>query len=90
MIEVKLSSCGNPDFRQYAPISPSGIIQVSTLKEASEKCRQYIASWDLGGGNWNGGQVLKDGKLIAKISYNGRIWDLKDKEIILERRKYNG
>ena len=80
-LTVNLSSCGNPDFRQYAPLSDPKIVQASTLKEASEKCRTYIAYWNLGGGNWSGGQVYKGKKQIANISFNGRIWDLDDDEI---------
>lgn len=80
---VKLSSCGNPDFKQNpnVSLSPAEKIQIVTLKEASEACRTYIAKWNLGGGNWSGGQVYKGKKQIAQISYNGRIWDMDDKEI---------
>lgn len=80
-LTVKLSSCGNPDFGQYAPLSPTKIIKLHTLREAIEQCKAYIASWNLGGGNWNGGQVYSDKGHIATISFNGRIWDLDDNEI---------
>lgn len=31
--------------------------------------------WDLGGGNWSGGQVYNaEGRVIAEVSYNGRVW----------------
>lgn len=83
MMAVKLSSCGNPDFQQYAPLSLPKIIMVQTLKEASEQCKAYIAEWNLGSGNWNGGQVYEGSKRIAQITYNGRIWDMNDKEIVL-------
>ena len=82
-MKVKLSSCGNPDYRQdpNASISPAETISVETLKEASERCESYIARWDLGGGNWAGGQVYDAGKQIARISYNGRIWGMNGNEI---------
>lgn len=84
MMTVKLSSVGNPDFRQdpNASQSPAKTVRVLTLKGAGRVCQSYIADWNLGGGNWTGGQVYKGKKQIARISYNGRIWDLNDKEII--------
>lgn len=81
MYTVKLSSCGNPDHGQFAPLSDTKLIRVATLEEASEKCLAYIAYWNLGGGNWSGGQVYDAKKQIAQISYNDRIWDMDDKEI---------
>lgn len=74
---VKLSSCGNPDFKQNpnSRLSPSEEMPVSTFKEASHVCRTYIAKWNLGGGNWSGGQIFRGNKQVAQISYNGRIWD---------------
>lgn len=85
MITVKLSSCGNPDFRQNPDdsLSPMMVIEVNDLQKASEVCGLYINKWDLGGGNWNGGQVYQDEEEIAHISYNGRIWDSKNKETLL-------
>jgi hypothetical protein len=77
-LTVKLKSVGNPDFQQYAPVSPKDTKQCSTLKEASEICRQYIDKWNLGGCNWVGGQIFIGKKQIAFISYNGRIWKGKE------------
>ena len=72
---VKLTNEGNPDFRQYAPIAPDFIKPAKTLKEASDLCLAYIAEWDLGGGNWTGGDVYHPIKgKIASISYNGAVW----------------
>jgi hypothetical protein len=77
---VQLSSVGNPDFRQD-PNSPLFGCEtdkkkvISSLWEASEACGKFILSNDLGAGNWSGGEVTnKDGKIIARISYNGRAW----------------
>ncbi|MBA7666269.1 hypothetical protein ES703_74348 [subsurface metagenome] len=83
MMTVKLSSCGNPDLRQNPndSLSPEASIEVATLKGASEICLKYIANWNLGGGNWAGGQVHEDGKQVARVSYNGRVWDMDDEEI---------
>ena len=72
---VVLEGCGNPDFRQYAPIAPTLIKSVETLQEASKVCQDYINEYDLGSGNWCNGKVYHPIKgVIASISYNGRIW----------------
>jgi len=80
---VKLSSCGNPDYYQdqNEAMSPGRQYGIKTLKQASEICKFYIIEFDLGGGNWTGGQVLLKGKQIAEVSYNGRVWDMDGKEI---------
>jgi len=83
MMTVKLSSCGNPDHGQNPTdsLSPTVFCEVATFKGASLICTKYIANWNLGGGNWAGGQIHKDGKQVARVSYNGRIWDMNDEEI---------
>jgi 8-oxo-dGTP pyrophosphatase MutT (NUDIX family) len=72
------TSAGNPDFQQ-APelsISPEEVYIVSSPIEASEKARAYIAEYELGGGNWTGGHVFNDaGEIVARVSYNGRVWE---------------
>lgn len=88
MMIVKLSSCGNPDFRQNPDEPLYGCpdefyAHVATFKGASELCTRYINRWELGGGNWSGGQVYNGDKQIAKVSYNGRVWDMNDKEIFV-------
>lgn len=77
---VKLSNVGNPDYRQDCtkplPDTTCGLAKVESLKEAVELCRLYIRFYDLGGGNWNGGQIVRDdGLVIGRVSYNGRIWE---------------
>ena len=81
---INLESCGNPDYQQYAPVSPKLETFGRTLEDASKACRNYIEYWNLGGGNWTGGQVfdgLGDDKQVARISYNGHIWDMNDNKI---------
>ena len=72
MITVNLKSCGNPDYDQFAPISNPEKVIVNTITEAQDECRKYIKLWNLGGGNWNGGQLYVFGKKIGHIAYNGR------------------
>jgi hypothetical protein len=77
---MRLRSVGNPDFNQYAPISNPVTVTGDTLKEMSNKARQYIKCWELGGGNFPNA-VVKDtitGESVAWISYNGRVWDRAD------------
>ena len=77
--KVLLASVGNPDFgqdsRRALPGVPRRTLRVTSLADASKACRMYIAHYELGGGNWLGGEVKKDGTVIAKISYNGRAWE---------------
>ena len=77
--KVLLASVGNPDFgqdsRRSLPGVPRRTLRVASIADASKACRAYIAHYELGGGNWLGGEVKKDGKVIAKISYNGRAWE---------------
>jgi hypothetical protein len=79
MYLVELSHTANTDIdtgywtEQYRP--ESGSVEVSTLEAASAVCQQYIAALDLGSGNWTGGKVTTlDGRTVATISYNGRVW----------------
>jgi hypothetical protein len=74
---VILSACGNPDFRQTEDIGvPTLKLPVHSLEEASQICQGYILEYELGGGNWTGGQVLdaRTNEQVGYISYNGKIW----------------
>lgn len=76
LYRVRLCSVGNIDFGQNPrlPYSPLEWASCSSLAECSQACQRYISRHGLGGGNWTGGQVFKDGAQIARVSYNGRIW----------------
>ena len=79
---VTLKSCGNPDRRQnpYEDMSPARAHWANSIEECQEAVRAYIEEWNLGGGNWTGGNVYNDnGEYVGHISYNGRFWD-KDHE----------
>lgn len=77
--KVLLASVGNPDFgqdnRRSLPGVPRRTLRVASLADASKACRAYIKHYELGGGNWLGGEVKKAGTVIAKISFNGRAWE---------------
>jgi hypothetical protein len=76
---VKLTSVGNPDYDQDPDRPMYGVpdltAHVDTMVEARGLCLKYIALFDLGGGNWSGGQLVRaDGLVIGRFSYNGRLW----------------
>jgi hypothetical protein len=77
---VRLASVGNPDFGQNPRVRKYGAEakrwqKVGSIAEASAACRKFIADNELGGGNWSGGDVQDEaGKVVARISYNGRAW----------------
>jgi hypothetical protein len=77
--KVLLASIGNPDFgqdsRRSLPGVPRQTLRVASLMDASTACRAYIEHYELGGGNWHGGEVKKGTTVIAQISYNGRAWE---------------
>jgi len=81
---VTVSHDSNPDINDgywQIPLDDGHKIkvQVKDLTDASDVCRKYIERNGLGGGNWTGGDVFKDGKRIAKVCYNGKI-EVLDKE----------
>ena len=89
-MRLLLASVGNPDFNQDPDrpmwsCEPDKEVDVNSFAEASKACRQFINDNDLGGGNWAGGKIYEGSKLIAKVSYNGRVWDPDSGEEIVEK-----
>jgi hypothetical protein len=76
MYRLILRSVGNPDLGQnpWQPISPTEKIMVSKLQNAAEAARAYIVRHDLGSGNFPIVRVLEDDRVVARITYNGRVW----------------
>lgn len=55
---------------------------VASIQEASEKWTQFRQQSDAGVSDvGNGVPVFENGKQVARISYNGRMWDMADNEI---------
>jgi hypothetical protein len=50
-------------------------VKVETLAEASKKTLAFIEDRDLGSRDVGMCVVLREGKVIAHISYNGRVWE---------------
>ncbi len=90
-MNVELKHTANPDvaggyWGGFVPSVNNIIEQVATLEEASRACRRFIEEHELGGGNWAGGNVYDGGKLVASVSYNGRVW-LPGNEYFESRRR---
>lgn len=73
---VRLSTCGNID-RGQNPCEPMyGVppytFKCQTIEEGIQEVRRYIELFDIGFGNWIGGQVYDENdNLIGRIHYNG-------------------
>lgn len=66
-------------FAQLDKQSELTYYQVDSLASASNLCRQFIESLGLGASNWLGGRVVdEEFNFLAKISYNGSVWDSED------------
>jgi len=80
-LKVRLEARPNPDYssdssdyRGRINIEAS-LETVTSFKEASEVCKKFIRDNELGSGNWTGGEIFENGKQIAHVSYNGRVWE---------------
>lgn len=77
--------CGNPDHGQDPDQPPPGrprhyVINHHELIEL----KADLVNWrrhDLGGGNWKGCALLKDGQHIGRLSWNLRTWGHNGEEI---------
>ena len=75
---VELQSVGNSDYGDAEEKRKNIAVKkvyVESIEEAQGVVRQFIDRHDLGGGNWTGGKVFKDGKNIGFIAYNGRFFE---------------
>lgn len=73
---VILSAHGNPDHYQspYERVAPVSAAHCESIEECQAAVAAYIEKYDLGGGNWTGGDVYRYGEVVGRISYNGRFW----------------
>ncbi len=72
---VYLSSVGNPDHGQYAPLSYAVLAWGRNLAEIRKQCEAYQREWDLGGGNWPGALFGSGRTVLGHVSYNLRLWE---------------
>jgi len=78
MYKCYVSTVGNIDRHQYAPVSNPEWIEADTLQDLREKVEEYKYEWNIGGGNWKDPIVYevhgRAGKRIGFLSYNLRLW----------------
>lgn len=81
MLSIKLHGHPNPDFENGHPtggVIPNLIPQVVTGFKSFGECVKYQQAWikryKLGGGNVSSTPIMSNGREVACISYNGRVW----------------
>jgi hypothetical protein len=75
-MRVELAVVGNPDFGEPADLGvPTRWVEVASYAEASDAVRAFLTAGGFGGGNWTGGAVESDGKVVASVSFNGKVWE---------------
>ena len=76
MFKVILQSCGNPGHGAPIKASAPTFAVCKTIEDCSSAVREYIDRYNLGAGNWCGGQIVdfESNLLVGYISYNGRVW----------------
>jgi hypothetical protein len=90
LYRVLLANRGNRDHgqdeRAEIPGTPTDHwLDVASLQAASAACRAYLEQHGLGSGNWTGGDVKNGaGEVVAKVSYNGRVWSPDQKRDLLQ------
>ena len=63
----------------------SWMLKVNTLLEASIACRAFIKKKCLRSHDFAGGEVFDSThKMVNKVSYNGRVWDMEGYEIRID------
>jgi len=68
-----LTTSGNPDFAQYAPITDPEMISVDSYDELLERIKQWRSFWMVGMGNWMEPTVLRDGQPLGFLTMNNRL-----------------
>ena len=57
---------------------------VATFADASSIVREFIEHHGLGSRDFGGASIHRysDGNLVARVTYNGRVWDLDGKPVV--------
>lgn len=62
----------------FVHLTKTETVPVATMAEASRKCREFIELNGFGSREWSslrGGDLrTDDGRLLGRVSYNGRVW----------------
>ena len=72
--EITITTVGNPDRGQYAPITARETLTAHTIKDLRAAVRMFQHFHDIGGGNWTIPPLLLNGNHIGFMSYNGAVW----------------
>lgn len=80
---VLLATRGNPDYGQDPTQPPWGMApdrfaSVDSLEEAKRVVAQFLRSYDVGGGQWVGGDVWCSGRRLGRIAFNGNYFEADD------------
>lgn len=74
---MNLKACGDPDHGQFlgsGVLAPTQVHSCGSVEECQNAVRAYIEEHGLGAGNWAGGQIRAGGKIVGRVSFNGRFW----------------
>lgn len=82
MFKLTFTIHGNPD-RNQGDWQETHTLSAPTINDLRKSVLAFQGDNDIGGGNWGEATLTKDGKVVGRMSYNGRLWDGDDKEIIL-------
>lgn len=57
---------------------------VNSIAEVREIVYDLADTFDLGAStwDWDGSKLLKENKVIGRVSFNGRVWDENENEIL--------
>lgn len=87
ILTLKIEVCGNPDKGQDPAQPPFGVPRTTTIRAARIEIIRLLAEefqtrHNLGGGNWKEAILYRDDEEVGRMSWNGRVWDIGDREIL--------
>lgn len=66
----------NAKIEEFLKPEGTAFVEVNSLKQAVEFCREFISRFNLSSSNWLGGLIVDDNfNFVARVSYNGRVWN---------------
>ena len=82
MMRLRLEHGRNPDIGDRGGYWAPAVdrrrmeVEVGSFAQASRALRDWVDRNELGAGNMAGrcGEVTADGRVVARVSYNGRVW----------------
>mgnify|MGYP003139282297 CR=1 FL=1 len=78
---VRLTTRGNPDFNQWAPITDPETMMAESLDELRDNLVEWINYNMVGGGNWTEPTVYHKNKPVGFLSYNLKLWKLEMRSV---------